>query len=72
AAADFFRVERWRGPGAWDAGYAVVVVTAGDGVLSGASGVLPVEAGQTWLVPYAAGPLRLHGQVEVLRCRPPV
>lgn len=71
AAADFFRVERWRGPVAWDPGYAVVVVTAGTGVLSGASGVQSVEAGQTWLVPHCAGPVRLHGDVEVLRCRPP-
>lgn len=72
AAAEFFRVERWSGPGSWDVGYAVVVVTAGAGVLYGAPGSRAIEAGQTWLVPHAAGPLQLRGEVEVLRCRPPV
>ncbi|MCG2801952.1 MAG: class I mannose-6-phosphate isomerase [Cellulomonas sp.] len=71
AAADFFRVERWAGPASWEAGYAVVVVTAGAGVLYGAPGSRSVAAGQTWLVPHGAGSLELRGDVEVLRCRPP-
>lgn len=73
AAAAFFRVERWRGPGTWDAGFAVAVVTAGTGELHAQDDdPVPVRAGQTWLVDHAAGPVRLTGaDVEVLRCRPP-
>lgn len=73
AAAPFFRVERWRGPGTWDPGFAIAVVTSGTGQLRGA-GTPPVDvrAGQTWLLDHAAGAVHLTGDsVEILRCRPP-
>ncbi|MEN1974351.1 class I mannose-6-phosphate isomerase [Cellulomonas olei] len=75
-AAPFFRVERLRGGGAWDAGFAVAVVVAGSGALVAADGArTPVSAGSTVLVPWSAGPLRVEpgagAALEVLRCRPP-
>lgn len=74
AAAPFFRVERGRGPGVWDAGFAVVVVVAGSGALVAADGGrTALAAGATVVVPWSAGPLRVEddGGLEVLRCRPP-
>ncbi|RMI09538.1 class I mannose-6-phosphate isomerase [Cellulomonas triticagri] len=74
-AAPFFRAERWRGAGEWDAGFAVAVVVAGSGALVAADGTrTPLSAGGTVLVPWSAGPLRLEAtgsDLEVLRCRPP-
>lgn len=76
AAAPFFRVERLRGAGGWDPGFAVVVAVAGSGALVAAGGGrTPVSAGSTVLVPWSAGPLRVEpdagATLEVLRCRPP-
>lgn len=73
-AAGFFRAERWRGDTVWDAGFAVVVVTAGTGVLvDGEGGEWSVRAGQTLLVPFAAGRCRVEAadRLELVRCRPP-
>jgi mannose-6-phosphate isomerase len=73
-AADFFRVRRSRGSVEWEAGYAVMVVINGVGrLLTSGAEVLPLRAGQTVVVPFAAGPCRLEGdtQLEVLHCRPP-
>ena len=52
-------------------GYAVLIVTSGDGRLVSAAGSLPVRSGSTVLVPYAAGPTTLEGRLLALRCRPP-
>lgn len=71
AAADFFRVERSRGTTRLDPGFAVLVVTGGSGTVRSLDGVVRLHRGQTWLVPHAAGPLELAGEVEVLCCRPP-
>lgn len=75
-AAPFFRVERWRGAGEWEAGFAVAVVVAGAGALVGRDGArTPLRRGSTVLVPWSAGPLRLEPRpgrpLELLRCRPP-
>jgi mannose-6-phosphate isomerase len=75
-AAPFFRVERWRGAGKWDPGFAVAVVVGGAGALVAPDGGrTPVRRGSTVLVPWSAGGLRLEpdaaGDLEVLRCRPP-
>jgi mannose-6-phosphate isomerase len=73
-AAAFFRVQRTRGSIEWEAGYAVLVVTDGVGCLGTIEAEpLPLHAGQTVVVPFAAGPCRLEGdtQLEVLHCRPP-
>jgi mannose-6-phosphate isomerase len=54
-----------------DPGYAVVVVLEGAGVLEWDAGETMLAAGDTVLVPYAAGTTTLRGQLTVLRCRPP-
>jgi mannose-6-phosphate isomerase len=74
AAADsFFRADRIAGSSAadLDPGFSVVVVTDGAGRLSSATGDLAVRAGTTVVVPWGAGPVRLTGDLEALRCRPP-
>jgi mannose-6-phosphate isomerase len=51
--------------------FAVVVVTHGAGQLGWAGGSEPVRGGETWVVPFAAGPLSFTGSVEALVCLPP-
>ncbi|MDN4479746.1 class I mannose-6-phosphate isomerase [Demequina muriae] len=73
-AAEFFRAERLRGDSRCDAGFSVLVVADGEGVLVPAHGPeIPVRRGVTLLTPHAAGDLSLEdrGGLEVLRCRPP-
>ena len=68
AAADpFFRAERVRGGDELDAGYSVLVAIEGSGSL----GDEPFSRGTALLVPFAAGPLTLEGDVAAIRCRPP-
>jgi mannose-6-phosphate isomerase len=68
AAADpWFRAERVRGGDELDAGYGIVVGLAGEGAL----GDEPLARGTALLVPHAAGPLTVSGDVEAIRCRPP-
>ncbi|MCZ2828627.1 class I mannose-6-phosphate isomerase [Modestobacter sp. VKM Ac-2986] len=72
AAADsFFRVDRVAGRTELAAGFAVVVVTDGAGVLSSGAGSLQVEVGDTVLVPAAAGATVLDSGLTALVCRPP-
>jgi mannose-6-phosphate isomerase len=74
AAEEFFAGERLRPDPSVTvpASFAVVVVTAGTGVLTtAAEAPVTVRGGDTLLVPYAAGPLTLTGAVEAVRCRPP-
>ncbi|BCB83904.1 class I mannose-6-phosphate isomerase [Phytohabitans suffuscus] len=54
-----------------EAGFAVVVVTAGRGELRWSGGAMPVTRGRTLVVPDAAGPLEFRGQVSAIVCRPP-
>jgi mannose-6-phosphate isomerase len=78
AAADpFFRAEVIRGDGGETEiaeGFAVAVVVAGTGSFAGDFPGTPlgVAKGDTVLLPYGAGPIRGHGDVEVVVCRPPV
>jgi len=71
AAGSFFRVDRAAAGTELEAGFAVVVVTAGTGVLSSSAADLQVQAGDTVLVPAAAGPAVLGGGLTALVCRPP-
>lgn len=74
-ADDFFRARRVAaGPDVvLDAGYGVLLVLAGSGRLGWAAGVLDVAAGETVLVPWAAGDLTLGGEdLVVLHARPPL
>lgn len=80
AAADaYFRAHRVPSPGpstpapVVDAGFAVVLVPRGAGRLVARSGdVLDVTRGDVAVVPWAAGPWGLYGDVEALVCRPPL
>ena len=68
AAADpWFRAERVRGGDELDAGFSILVGLGGAGELGG----VPFGRGTALLVPHAAGTLRLGGDVEAIRCRPP-
>jgi mannose-6-phosphate isomerase len=68
AAADaWFRAERVRGGEQLDEGFSILVALSGEGELGGE----PVGRGTALLVPHAAGPLTLTGDVEAIRCRPP-
>ncbi len=74
AAADpYFRAERVRGGGELGPSFAVLVVTGGEGALRSSDGdELELRRGTTALVPYGAGATTLTGDVEALRCLPPV
>jgi mannose-6-phosphate isomerase len=80
AAADaYFRAHRFdasAGPVSVDAGFAIVLVLEGRGVLSSEAGALEVVRGDVVLVPFAAGEYTLHsdghgGAVVGVVCRPP-
>ena len=62
----FFRAERI-GAGSLEPGFSVLVVLDGRGRL----GELELARGDTVLLPYAAGPTELSGDVVAVRCRPP-
>jgi mannose-6-phosphate isomerase len=65
-ADPYFRAERVRGGDVLDPGFTVLVGIAGEGALGGE----PFGRGAVVLVPHAAGPVALDGDVEALRCRP--
>ncbi|WP_432973045.1 class I mannose-6-phosphate isomerase [Dactylosporangium sp. CA-233914] len=67
AADGFFAARRLHGGDRVERGCSVLVVVAGAGRLTGEHDDLPVRRGDTLLVPYAAGALRLDGEVEVIR-----
>ncbi len=74
AAGDFFGAEQISCDGAEvqvDARYSVLVVNEGVGVLTCESAdPVEVSAGQVYLVPYAAGPVALRGNLSAIRCYP--
>ncbi|MDN3359839.1 hypothetical protein [Actinomadura sp. DC4] len=70
----FFAAERLRPDpvSVLDPAFAVVVVLTGAGTLEAEHGdPVEVSAGDTLLVPYAAGSCALRGDVTAIRCRPP-
>lgn len=70
----FFRAERIRPePEAeLEPAFSILVGVAGAGELvTAASERMPLRRGDTLLVPYAAGPCRVTGEIEALRCLPP-
>jgi mannose-6-phosphate isomerase len=75
AAEPFFRAERIvPAPSAeLERGFAILVVTDGDGALHSEDGEpLPLRRGDTLLVPWGAGACRLEGELVAIACRPPV
>jgi mannose-6-phosphate isomerase len=73
-SARFFRAERLRpGPAVeLDPSFAVLVVLEGEGELQSSAGTFPVRRGMTVLVPHEAGASELRGELEAIRCLPPV
>jgi mannose-6-phosphate isomerase len=72
-AEPYFRLDRY-GPQAdrLDPGYSILIVTGGSGVLRAEGGTFDVHRGMTIVVPYATGELEVLGDVDLIRCRPPV
>jgi mannose-6-phosphate isomerase len=66
-AEPFFRAQRVRGGETLEPAYSILVVVEGDGRL----GDLALKRGDTILVPFAAGPLAVDGDLEAIRCLPP-
>ena len=67
AADEFFSARRLHGDDGLEQGFSILVVVAGEGRLTGEKDDLSIRRGDTLLVPYAAGPLRMHGHVEAIR-----
>jgi mannose-6-phosphate isomerase len=66
-ADPYFRAQRVRGGDELEPSFSILLVTAGEGAV----GDLPVARGATVLIPYAAGPAALGGDLEAIRCLPP-
>jgi mannose-6-phosphate isomerase len=75
AQADaFFRADRHTGSDSsvWEPGFAIVVVVSGSGRLTWAEDrSCELRRGMTVVLPWNAGPMRVDGPVELIRCRPP-
>lgn len=75
AAAPYFRAEVVV-PGSGEAtlrpSFSVLVVNTGAGVLFGEGWEVPLRAGATWVVPWDAGETSVRGEVQLLRCLPPL
>jgi mannose-6-phosphate isomerase len=75
AAADpYFRCQRVFGRAALllEPSFAVLLVISGAGSLEGDGWEVPVTRGSTLVMPWAAGHVRVTGDVELLRCLPPL
>jgi mannose-6-phosphate isomerase len=73
AADPYFRAERVRGGDELGPSFAVLLVLGGEGALRSSDGhELELRRGMTALVPYGAGATTLSGDVEAIRCLPPV
>lgn len=74
ASADvFFRAQRLTGGEDAEQGFAIVVALEGAGTLSTeAGGTLPLQRGDTALIPHAAGRFGLSDTLVAYACRPPV
>lgn len=72
AADGFFSAHRLTGAATVAPGFAVLVVLGGSGALHTADGdTMRLARGATVVVPHAAGPAHLNGDIDVLVCRPP-
>ena len=69
-ADPYFRAERISGDASLDAGFSILVVLEGDGVLATDGDETKLRRGTAVLVPYAAGEGEVTGDVEAIRCRP--
>jgi len=73
AADPYFRAERARGGAEMSPSFAILLVVGGEGALRCSDGEeLPLRRGATALVPFGAGATTLTGDLEAIRCLPPV
>jgi mannose-6-phosphate isomerase len=72
-AVEFFQALRADVSGSWrlPRSFAVLIIESGSGALRSDREELDIEAGQTWVVPFDAWPLTLHGTLRCLVCLPP-
>src|SRR5882724_3883033 len=66
AADEFFTARRLHPGDRVEQGFGVLVALSGEGTLTGENDRLPVRRGDTLLIPYAAGLLRLTGPIEAI------
>ncbi|MFV2017340.1 class I mannose-6-phosphate isomerase [Micromonospora sp. LOL_023] len=71
AADEFFTARRLRDGDRLEQGFSVLVGMAGQGRIIGEHDDVLLRRGDTLLVPYAAGPLRLAGSIEAIRLAGP-
>jgi mannose-6-phosphate isomerase len=78
-ADDFFSAERIsvRGSVALEQAFSLLVVVSGAGTLAfggdgGDGDEIPIEHGFTVLIPHDAGAVELRGELDAIRCRPPI
>lgn len=72
AADPYFRAVLAEDGSELPAGFQVLVVLSGTGELQLQDGPpVPLDAGQTYLLPYETGPAAVRGKVSVLCCLPP-
>jgi mannose-6-phosphate isomerase len=67
SADEFFSATRHHGGDRLPQAFSILVAVAGAGTLAGEHDQLPTRRGDTVLVPYAAGPLYVEGDLEVIR-----
>lgn len=73
AADPYFRAERIRAGDALPPSFAILLAVAGEGALrTGEGDELELRRGATALIPFGAGDCTLTGDVEAIRCLPPV
>jgi len=65
------RIDTSAGPVEVEAGFSVVLVLEGSGVIHSDAASLEVVRGDVALIPFAAGTWNLHGDVRAVACRPP-
>ncbi len=65
------RIDSSAGPVAVDAGFAILLVTHGSGIVRSDAGSFEVARGDVLLIPYAAGDWSLDGGAIAVACRPP-
>jgi mannose-6-phosphate isomerase len=70
AADAFFRVDLVGAGAGVPAGFAALLVLAGDGSVSGSGGSVELAAGQAWAVPAGFGDWTVGGAARVLAARP--
>ncbi|MEV0716475.1 class I mannose-6-phosphate isomerase [Asanoa sp. NPDC050611] len=71
-ADGFFRADHHSGSSTWEPGFSIAVVLSGEGRLAwGSDDSVALHRGTTVLIPHDAGTVRVAGDVELVRCRPP-